>query len=253
MIQKIPESKPRTTRRSKSRPAPNRIAKGDAVSANHQKLTERDAQIKELGYDFAAGIKFVLDQALPLDGSALEIGTGKGRFMVALAPCVKTITTVDISAEEQHYARLNACYAGVKTKIKYVLQDAARLSWPGQTFDAVVTMNAMHHIPHFNQVLEEMLRVVKPGGKIVLADFSPRGFQIMARFHRAEGGTHERHIHNFRDIQNLLRERGWVTRLRKGCLQEVLVAWRTGAASNPNHSREKNRNFSSKPSTHKKS
>jgi ubiquinone/menaquinone biosynthesis C-methylase UbiE len=213
---------------------------------------ERDALIKEFGYDFAVGIKFVLDQALPLGGSALEIGTGKGRFMVALAPCVKTITTVDISAEEQHYARLNARYAGVKTKIKYVLQDAARLPWPDLTFDAVLTMNAMHHIPHFNQVLEEMLRVVKPGGKIVFADFSPRGFQIMARFHRSEGGTHEHHLHSFRDIQKCLRDRGWATRLRKGCLQEVLIAWRNGVVPNPNHSHEKNRNASRKPITHNK-
>ena len=219
--------------------------------ANHQRVVERDAQIKELGYDFAVGIKFVLDQALPLCGSALEIGTGKGRFMVALAPCVKTITTVDISAEEQHYARLNARYAGVETKIKYVLQDAARLPCPDLTFDAVLTMNAIHHIPHFNQVLEEMLRVVKPGGKIVLADFSPRGFQIMARFHRSEGGTHEHHLHDFHNIQKYLRDRGWTTRLRKGCLQEVLIAWRNGAVLNPDRHRNKNRSISSKPSTHK--
>jgi ubiquinone/menaquinone biosynthesis C-methylase UbiE len=163
---------------------------------------------------------------LPLDGSVLEIGTGKGRFMVALAPYVKTLTTMDISAEEHRCARLNVRYTGVKTKIKYVLQDAAHLPWPDRTFDAVVTMNAMHHIPHFPQVLEEMQRVVKPGGKLVLADLSPRGFQIMARFHRSEGITHERHDYDFRDFQKHLRDRGWATRLHKGKLQEVLVATR---------------------------
>lgn len=239
MIQKISESKPGTTRASERRPGPNRIAKGDAVYANHQRLMERDAQIKKFGYDFAAGINFVLEQALPLGGCALEIGTGKGRFMVALAPWVKAITTVDISTEEQHFARLNALHACVKTKIKYVLQDAARLPLSDETFDAVLTMNAMHHIPHFNQVLEEMLRVVKPGGKIVLADFSPRGFQIMERFQRSEGKTHERHFHDFSVIRNLLRDRGWATRLRKGCLQEVLIAWRNGAVPTPNRNPHK--------------
>jgi ubiquinone/menaquinone biosynthesis C-methylase UbiE len=194
------------------------------VLSNHRQMTERDALMRGLGYDFAAGIEFVLAQALPLAGSVLEIGTGKGRFMVALAPHVKTLTTVDISAEEQRGARLNARFAGVKTQIKYVLQDAAHLPWPDQTFDAAVTMNAIHHIPHFIQVLEEMQRVVKLGGKLVLADLSPRGFQIMARFHRSEGKTHEHHRCDFRDLQKLLRDRGWTTRLLKGCNQEVLVA-----------------------------
>jgi ubiquinone/menaquinone biosynthesis C-methylase UbiE len=201
-------------------------ADSDEILANQRILAERDTRMKRFGYDFAAGVQFVLDQALPLAGSVLEIGTGKGRFMLALAPHVKKMTTVDISAEEQHCARLNARYAGVKTKIKYVRQDAAHLPWPDETFDAAVTMNAMHHLPHFDQVLAEMQRVLKPGGKLVLADLSPRGFQIMARFHRSEGNIHEQHGCDFRDLQQRLRDRGWTVRLQKGKLQEVLVAWR---------------------------
>lgn len=208
------------------RPLTPSSADGDEILANHRKLAERNARMKRFGYDFAAGVQFVLAQALPLAGSVLEIGTGKGRFLVALAPRVKKMTTVDISTEEQRCARLNARYAGVKTKIKYVVQDAARLPWPDRTFDVAVTMNAMHHIPHFFQVLEEMQRVVKPGGKLILADLSPRGFQIMARFHRSEGKIHEHHRCDFRDLQQRLRDRGWTARLQKGKLQEVLVAWR---------------------------
>jgi ubiquinone/menaquinone biosynthesis C-methylase UbiE len=195
-----------------------------AVVANHRQMTARDARMGQCGYDFAAGVGFVVAQALPLHGSVLEIGTGKGRFLVALASHATCITTVDISPDEQRCARLNARYTGVESKIKFVLQDAARLLWPDQTFDVVVTMNAMHHIAHFGQVLEEMLRVVKLGGKIILSDLSPRGFQIMARFHRSENNTHERYCYAFRDIRKLLRDRGWLTRLSKGCNQEVLVA-----------------------------
>jgi 2-polyprenyl-3-methyl-5-hydroxy-6-metoxy-1,4-benzoquinol methylase len=196
-----------------------------AVLSNQQLLTERDTRMGQFGYDFSAGVEFVVAQALPLHGSVLEIGTGKGRFLVALASHATAITTVDISPDEQRCARLNARYTGVESKIKFVLRDAAHLPWPAQTFDVVVTMNAMHHIAHFGQVLEEMLRVVKPGGKMILSDLSPRGFQIMARFHRSEGSTHERYGYEFRDIRKLLRNRGWLTRLSKGCSQEVLVAY----------------------------
>jgi len=85
-------------------------------------------------------------------------------------------------------------------------------------------MNAMHHIAHFRQVLKEMLRVVKPGGKIVLTDFSPRGFQIIAREHRAGGKTHPHELYDFRGLRRWLGGRGLVPRLRKGCNQELLVA-----------------------------
>lgn len=195
------------------------------IIENHNRLVERNTRARALGYDFEEGIKFVLDQSLPLGDSVLEIGTGKGRFMTAVAPHVKELTTLDVSAEEQYFAQLNAAYAGIQGKIRYLIQDAASLPWPDKTFDAVLTMNAIHHIPHFEQVLGEMQRVVKPKGKIVLADFSPRGFQVISRIHRSEGKVHQRHFHDLRNFQRLLRNQGWTTRLRKGYLQEVLVAW----------------------------
>lgn len=202
----------------------NRPAHDSETLANRQEILKREARLRRFGYDSPAASKFVLAQAQPLGGAVLEIGTGKGRFLVKLARHVAAVTTVDIAAEEQRCARLNARYARVEEKIRFVLQDAACLPWRDCSFDAAVSMNAMHHIAHFKRVLEEMLRVVKPGGKIVLADFSPRGFQIIAREHRAEGRTHPHERYDFRELQRLLRDRGLVTRLRKGCNQEVLVA-----------------------------
>ena len=200
-----------------------RRAHNPETLANRRQILKREAELRRFGYDSPVAIRFVLQQALPLGGKVLEVGTGKGRFLVRLARHVERVTSVDVSKEEQRCARLNAKYAGVERKLRFVTRDAGRLPWRAGTFDAAVSMNAMHHIAHFQQVLREMVRVVKPGGKIVLADFSPRGFQLIARAHRSEGKTHPREFHDFRELQRLLRKRGWATRLRKGANQEVLV------------------------------
>jgi ubiquinone/menaquinone biosynthesis C-methylase UbiE len=217
------------------------------VIANQRHLAEREAHLRRFGYDYAAAIQFVLARALPLNGAVLEIGTGKGRFLVELARHAKRITTVDIATEEQHSARLHARHAGVAQKIRFVLRDAARLPWPAATFDAAVTMNAMHHIKHFEQVLREMLRVVKSGGKLVLADFSPRGFQIIAREHRAEGREHPREHHDFEELQRALRKRGLATRQCKGCNQQVLIAVKGHPAGEAASRRERTRKTRRRP------
>ncbi len=74
------------------------------------------------------------------------------------------------------------------------------------------------------RVFQEMLRVLKPGGKIVLCDFSTRGFQIFDRIFRFEGGTHPRLKNGLAGFRRLVRRPGWKTRRFKGCNQEILVA-----------------------------
>ena len=181
----------------------NSTSHSPEVLAHHRQQLKRETHLRRFGCDMQAGIKFILEPALPLESPVLEIGTGRGRFLVKLAKHVRDITTVDISAEEQQAARLNARYHKVEDRIKFVLLDAAKLPWRKHCFGAVVSMNALHHIRNLRPVLKEMLRVLKPGGKIVLADFSPRGFHNIARAQRAEGKIHPREPHSFRELKRI--------------------------------------------------
>jgi ubiquinone/menaquinone biosynthesis C-methylase UbiE len=105
-----------------------------------------------------------------------------------------------------------------------VIHNAEQLPWDDASFDSVVSVNTFHHLERPKGVLEEMLRVLKPGGKLVLCDLSPRGFQIFDRIHRFEGGTHPRLKNSFAEFERRLRRPGWKTKRFKDCNQEILVA-----------------------------
>lgn len=205
------------------------------VEANHQRLEERNATHRRFGFDPDASVHFVIGQALPLHGHVLDVGTGKGRFAIPLARAVPKVTTVDINAEEQQCARLEAEYAGVSEKIDFVLADARRLPWRAGTFDAVATWNVFHHLDDPKRVFDEMLRVLRPGGKVVLADFSHAGFRLMDDIHAAEERTHPHPPSRFAHWQARLRRAGFHVRHLEDHHEELLVAvsqrhWRDSSA-----------------------
>lgn len=189
-----------------------------------RQMRQRDALFRRFGYDSSASLKFILANALPLPGHVLEIGTGKGRFLAALAKHANPITTLDVDAAQQRVAKLHIRQIGVQRRIRFVVHDAKNLPWDDANFDAVVSVNTFHHLEHPRRVLKEMLRVLKTGGKLVLSDLSPRGFQIFERIHRFEGRTHPRLKNSLAEFVRLLRCKGLKTRRFKGCNQEILVA-----------------------------
>jgi ubiquinone/menaquinone biosynthesis C-methylase UbiE len=197
---------------------------GAEIRANHAEQAKRNAFFRRFGYDQDEAVKFVLSKALPLSGTVLDIGTGKGRFVVALASHVARVTTVDISAAEQRFARLEAAYAGVTDRIRFLARDAANLPWRTARFDAVVSMKAIHHLEDPDAVLAEMLRVLRPGGKLVLADFSVGGFRVMDVIHHAEGRTHPHPPSRFLRWKARLRSQGFRVKHFHDRHHEVLVA-----------------------------
>ena len=160
------------------------------LAERRQAFFERAKRLQERGYDQLDVPRFVLDVAGPLEGPVLDLGTGKGVMARELARRGFAVVSVDVSAEEQEIAAHLTEDADLRSRIEFVKVDGVTLPFRDATFGAAVTANALHHFEDGAAALGELARVVRPGGKIVLADFSPEGFRLIAEIRAASGLEH---------------------------------------------------------------
>ncbi|MBN1522542.1 MAG: class I SAM-dependent methyltransferase, partial [Candidatus Aureabacteria bacterium] len=116
------------------------------VAENHRRYRERKETYKCFGYDIEKERQFILEKARPLNGSILEVGTGKGYFTIALAREGFCFTSVDISEDEQSFARLNLKYYGLQDQVFFLAMDASSLGFEKGSFDVIFSINMMHHL-----------------------------------------------------------------------------------------------------------
>ena len=113
-------------------------------------------------------------------------GTGTQAFEVARrAGRAGRVTGIDPSAEQIVRARSKAARHNVP--IDFQIGVIEHLPFPDQTFDVVLSTLMMHHLPASlkRQGLAEIARVLKPGGRLIIADFKPKKERQgqAARFH----------------------------------------------------------------------
>jgi len=132
----------------------------------------------------------VVDRAGPVSGPVLDVGTGTGLLALEFARRGLRVISVDVSAEEQRVAALNAEHQGVASRIGFVRADAGRLGFRDAAFGCAAMMDILHHLDDAAPIMAETVRVVRPGGTIVVAELTREGLAVVDRVHREEGRVH---------------------------------------------------------------
>lgn len=153
----------------------------------------RNEQYRTHGIDRDGMTGFVVNKAEPLPGRVLDIGTGRGFAAVELARRGAGVTSIDMSEEMLASAYLHAIDAGVADKIEFQLADGGDLPFEEGSFEVVTMINVLHHLENPDAVLPEIARVLMPGGRLIVSDFTEKGFDILEEIHSKEGQGHDRH------------------------------------------------------------
>jgi len=162
----------------------------DAIEQQKAEFARRTEDFAAHGFDRFGAPEFILDQADRLEGPALDVGSGKGITARALAARGLDVVSIDLCADDQQMAAVLTPDPAQAERIRYVLTDAACTPFPDGHFGCAVAIDVLHHLENGAAVLIEIVRVVRPGGTIVLADFSPDGFAMVSRVFAADGLDH---------------------------------------------------------------
>lgn len=144
----------------------------------HGKFLAREGAGEVWNWESAAGklrwkrrVKMLTSQ-IKADDSVLEIGCGTGYFTKDIVKTGANVTAIDISPELLDIASNEVAAANVKFKI----ENAYDLTFSNNSFDKIVGSSVLHHL-EIEKAINEMYRVLKPGGNIYFTEpnmFNPQ-------------------------------------------------------------------------------
>jgi sterol 24-C-methyltransferase len=110
---------------------------------------------------------------LPADAEVLDAGCGMGDVARTMATKyglkVKGIDILDFNIEK---ARKRSASSGLGDRANFQIGDYHKLDFPDEAFDGVYTMETLVHASDPEKVLSEFRRVLRPGGRLVMFEYS---------------------------------------------------------------------------------
>lgn len=109
-------------------------------------------------------------KSINYEDKILELATGVGNVALELCPHCRHIEASDISEEMIRKANMNKAHSKYQN-IQFTLSDACNIDCEDGTYDVVILSNALHILPDPDKAMEEIKRILKPGGKLIAPNF----------------------------------------------------------------------------------
>jgi SAM-dependent methyltransferase len=139
------------------------------------KATWMTGDFDKIAQGYAAGAaQFIARLGLQPGTRLLDVACGSGNLSFPAARAGAVVTGVDIATNLIETARERA--AAERLRIQFDEGDAERLPYENEYFDVVVSMFGAMFAPRPDLVAAELVRVCRPGGRIVMANWTPEGF-----------------------------------------------------------------------------
>jgi len=134
----------------------------------------------------------------------LDVACGTGIVACAFAGIARHVTGIDITPAMLEQARLLSQTAGL-TNVLWLQGDIETLPFPGDSFSVVLSRYAFHHFLNPARVLSEMVRVCRPGGRVLIVDGCPPGDKADAynQFEKLFDPSHHRAL-TLEEFQELM-------------------------------------------------
>lgn len=121
-------------------------------------------------------IKFYLDyttiEKMFKDKTVLDVGCGAGgKSLFYASKGAKKVVGIDIVERYKEESESLAKELGI-SNFEFQIQDASKTTFDDNTFDTIIMNDAMEHVANPVEVLNEMKRILKPGGKLYV-NFPP--------------------------------------------------------------------------------
>ncbi len=116
-------------------------------------------------------ISYLKNEAPP---RVLDVATGTADVAILLAKTLKTsqITGVDIANQMLEIGREKIRAAGLESQIQLETGDSEQLNFADNSFEGLTVAFGVRNFEHLEKGLAEMLRVLTPGGRAVILEFS---------------------------------------------------------------------------------
>lgn len=105
----------------------------------------------------------------------LDVACGAGAVVIGVAPRVERAVGIDLSEGMLEIARSRLRTASKDhplANVEFLRAPSDALPFPDASFTAVVCTTALHHFPDPQRSIDEIARVLEPGGRVVIGDMS---------------------------------------------------------------------------------